>query len=168
MCRRNSSPRPLPVAAPGISPGTSAIDERVAAGLHHAQVGHQGGERVVGDLRPGRGQHRDQRGLAGRREADQADVGHALELQHHVELVAGLAELGEAGRLAPGVGQRRVAPPAATAAGHLEGGAGADQVGQHLAVRGLHHGAVRHLQDQVGAVGAVPVVARAAACRCRP
>ena len=29
--------------------------EGVVAGLHHAEVGHQGGERVVGDLRPGRG-----------------------------------------------------------------------------------------------------------------
>ncbi len=36
---------------------------------------HQRGERVVGDLRPGRRQRRDQRRLARRREPDQPDVG---------------------------------------------------------------------------------------------
>ena len=110
MWRRNSRPRPLPVAAPGIRPGTSATVNDVLAGLHHAQVRHQGGERVVGDLRLGRRDDRDQRRLAGRREADQPDVGDALELEDDVELLAGLTELGEAGRLAAGVGQRRRCP----------------------------------------------------------
>ncbi len=145
MCRRNSSPSPLPVAAPGISPGTSATVKVWLSDPDHAEVRHQRGERVVGDLRLGRGDHRDQRRLAGRREADQADVGDALELQHDVQLLARLAELGEARRLAPGVGQRGVAPAAAAAPGHLEGRAGADHVGEHRAVRGLHDRAVGHL-----------------------
>ena len=39
------------------------------AGADHAEVGHQRGERVVGDLRAGRRHRRDQRRLARRREA---------------------------------------------------------------------------------------------------
>src|SRR5690606_1118934 len=68
-----------------------------------------GGERVVGDLWPGRRERGDQRGLAGRGEADQAHVRDALELQHHLDRLAGLAELGEAGGFAAGV--RRAALP---------------------------------------------------------
>ncbi|BCJ51603.1 hypothetical protein Asp14428_30780 [Actinoplanes sp. NBRC 14428] len=136
--------------------------EGQVAGLDDAQVRHQGGERVIGDLRLGGGDDRDQRRLAGRREADQADLGDALELQHHVEVVAGLAQLGEAGNLAPGVGQRGVAATAATAPGHLEGGARADQVGDDLALEGLDDRAVRDLDHQVAAVGAVSVVAHPA------
>jgi hypothetical protein len=122
--------------------------EGLVAGLHHAQVGHQRGERVVGDLRLGRGHHRDQRRLAGRREADQAHVGDALELEHHVERSPGSPSSAKPGTLRRGVGQRGVARAAAAAAGHLEAGARADQVGQHLAVRGLHDRAVRHLSTR--------------------
>ena len=83
--RRNSSPRPLPRWAPGIRPGTSAMVNRADAGRDHTEVGHQRGEGVVGDLRPGRGEHGDQRGLARRREADQRDVGERLQLQDDVD-----------------------------------------------------------------------------------
>ena len=76
--------------------------ERRLAGGDHAEVGHQRGERVVGDLGPGPGDGGDQAGLAGAREADQPDVGDHLELEHDLELVAGLAEQREAGRLALG------------------------------------------------------------------
>ena len=85
------------------------------AGGDHAEVRHEGRERVVGDLRPGRGQHRDQRRLARRREPDQPDVGDRPQLEHQVDLVAGLAEQREAGRLA-GLGRERGVAEAAAAA----------------------------------------------------
>src|ERR1017187_3448723 len=46
---------------------------------------------------------------------------------------------------------------AARAGGGYEPAAGADEIGEDLAVRGLHLGPVRHRDDQVGAVGAGPV-----------
>ena len=113
--RRKSWPSPRPSLAPSIRPGDVGDGERGVAGGHHTEVGHQRRERVVGDLRPGPRQRRDQAGLAGAREADQADVGDHLELEDHAEVVAGLAEQREAGGLALGRGQRRVAE-AATAA----------------------------------------------------
>ncbi len=81
-------------------PGHIGHRERHVAGADDAEVGHERGERVVGDLGPGRGDDRDQRRLAGRREADQPNVGDALQLEDDVELVARFAELGEARRLA--------------------------------------------------------------------
>jgi hypothetical protein len=137
--------------------------ERDVAGADHTQVGHQRGERVVGDLRPGCRHRGDQRRLAGRGEPDQPDVGDALELDDGVERLAGLAEQREARRLAPGVGQRGVAEAALAAVGEDDAGAGADEVGDHLAVRGADHGAGRDVQHAVLAAGAVPVAALAGA-----
>ena len=129
-------------------------DELDVAGLDHAEVRDQGGERVVGDLRPGRRHRRDQRGLAGIGEADQPDVGYRLQLEDEVVALPRLALEREPGRLAPRRGQRRVAQAAAAAGGGHEPGADADQVGQHFAVGRLDLGPVRHRDDQVGAVGA--------------
>ena len=123
MCRRKSRPSPRPSDAPGISPGTSAMVNTCSPARDHAELRHQRGERVVGDLRPGRGQRRDQRRLAGRREADQPDVGHRAQLQHQVAGLARLAEQREPGRLAGRGGQRGVAQPAAAAGGGHEPGA---------------------------------------------
>ena len=144
-------------------PGHVGDGERRVAGRDHPEVGDQGRERVVGDLGPGPRDRRDQARLAGAREADETDVGDDLELEHDLELVAGLAEQREAGRLALGRRQRGVAEPAAAALGDDELGAGADHVGEDVALRVRHHGAVGHRQHQVGAVAAVLVVARAVA-----
>ena len=131
--------------------------ERHVAGAHDPEVGHQRGERVVGDLGP-RARHRgDQRRLAGAGEADQPDVGDHLELETDLDLVAGLTEEGEAGGLALAAGQRGVAEPAATALGDHHLGAGADHVGEDLAAGGLDQRAVGHGQDQVAAVCTVAV-----------
>src|SRR6478609_4330457 len=70
------------------------------AGGDHAEVGDEGGERVVGDLGPRSRDRGDQRRLAGAREADQADVGDDLELEAYDELVAGLTQQREPGSLA--------------------------------------------------------------------
>jgi hypothetical protein len=53
----------------------------VAAGLHDAEIGFEGGEGVVGDLGPRGGDAGDQGGLAGVGEADQADVGEKFQLE---------------------------------------------------------------------------------------
>ena len=133
--RRNSWPRPRPSLAPSIRPGTSATVYVVSPARDHAEVGDQRGERVVGDLGPGPRDRGDQARLAGAGEADQPDVGDHLELEHDLELVARLAEQREPGRLALGAGERGVAQAAATALGDDELGAGADEVGEHLAAR---------------------------------
>ena len=127
----------------------------------HAEVRHQGGERVVGDLRPRRGHGGDQRGLAGRREPDQADVGDALELDDGVEGLAGLPEQGEAGSLAAGVGQRGVAEPALAALGQHHAGAGADEVGDDPAVGRADDRSRGNAEDAVLAARAAAVAALA-------
>ena len=126
---------------------------------HDAQIGHQGRERVVGDLGPRPRHARDQAGLARAREAHQPDVGHHLELEHDVELVARLAQQREPGSLALGRRQRRVAEPTPATLGHDQLRAGPDHVGQHLAARVGHDRAVGDRQHQVPAVGAVAVAA---------
>ena len=92
---------------------------------------------------------------------DEADVGDALELDDGVEGLALLAEQGEAGGLAAGVGQRGVAEPALAALGEHDAGAGADEVGDDPPVGGADDGAGGHVQDLVLALGAVPVAALA-------
>ena len=132
-----------------------------------AELRHERGERVVGDLRPGRGQRRHQRRLARRREADEPDVGHRPQLQHELAGLAGLAEQGEAGGLARGGGERRVAEAAAAAFGGDEAGAGADEVDDHRARRVEHDRAVGHPELEVFGVGArlEPALALLAAAR---
>ena len=142
--------------------------ERHVTGADDAEVGHQGGERVVGDLGPRARHGRDQRRLAGAREADQADVGDDLELEAHVDLVAGLAEEREAGSLALGAGQRGVAEAAATALGDDHLGAGTDHVAEDLAVEGLDQRAVGHGEVHVAAVGTVAVDCPRRGHRARP
>jgi hypothetical protein len=138
--RRNSSPRDQ---ARDVGDGEADI-----AGLDDAQVRHQRGERVVRDLRAGRGERGDQGGLAGGRVAHQRDVGDGLQLQDDFLLVTGDAQQGEARGLALLRGQGRVAEATLAAGGGNVFGALADQVGQDPAVAGLHHGAFGHREDQ--------------------
>ena len=91
MWRRNWWPRPWPSCAPLIRPGHVGDDEAaIVAQRHDAEVGRERRERVVGDLRTRRGDPRDQRGLAGVGESDQADVGNQLQLQPKLLLFARL------------------------------------------------------------------------------
>ena len=83
---------------------------------HDAEVGLEGGERVVGDLGLGRRDAGDQRALADVGEPDEGDVGQELELEPEPALLAHLALLGEGRRPAP-VGQEPGVAPAALAAG---------------------------------------------------
>ena len=102
----------------------------------HAEVGLEGGERVVGDLRLGGGDRGDEGGLAHAGEAHQGDVGHQLELEPEPALLPHLALLGE-GRGPAAVRQEPgVAAPAAAALGRQPALARVEQVGEHHAVLG--------------------------------
>ena len=87
------------------------------AGLypHHAQIGEQGGEVVVGDLGLGLGYHGEQRGLAHVGEAHQPHVRQQLQFQDDIMGLAGESRLGKAGHLPGGSGEVAVAPAAPTA-----------------------------------------------------
>ena len=83
-------------------------------------------------------------------------------------LLAVLALLGEA-RRPPGVGQEAgVAAPALPAAGGEVAVAVAHEVGEQLAVAGLHLRALGHRDHEVGAAGAVALVARPVLARLGP
>ena len=81
----------------------------------HAQIGHEGREVVVGDLRTGCRCHAQQRGLADVRKADQTDVREQLELEHDVALDARQTRLRKARRLTGRGREMRVAPAAVAA-----------------------------------------------------
>ena len=150
-------PEALAAAGPGDQPGHVGDHELGVTRLDHAQVRGQRGERVIRDLGPGGRHGGDQRRLPRVRESHQASVRDGLQLKHQAQLAPGLSAQREAWRLAPGRRERRVPEAAAAALRGHEPGPGPDQVGQHLAVAGLHHGPVGHAQHQVGALGAVAV-----------
>ena len=85
---------------------------------YHPQVGHQGGEGVIGDLGPSCRKHRNQGALAGIGQADDANFSQQLELQLQQPLLP-LPALGELLRgpvaVAEVVG---IAQAAAAAKGH--------------------------------------------------
>ena len=85
MWRRNWTPRPEPRCAPSIKPGHVGYHERLLVRLlahrDHTQIRLQRGERIIGDLRPGGRDARDQRRLAGVRISDQADIGEQFQFQ---------------------------------------------------------------------------------------
>jgi hypothetical protein len=72
--------KPAASARPGHEPRDIRDGEDDVARLDDAEVGHERGEGVVGDLGLRSRHRRDQRGLAGIREADQRDVGDGLQL----------------------------------------------------------------------------------------
>ena len=108
--------QPLPCVRAFDQPGDVGHDEAaIVAQRHDAEVGRERGERIVGDLGTRRRDARDQRGLAGVGEADEADVGEQLQLQPEEPLFARLARLGAPRRAVGGRHEVRVAAPAAAA-----------------------------------------------------
>ena len=89
--------------------------------IHHAQVGVQGGEVVVGDFGVDLGHHAQQGALSHVGEAHQSHVRQQLQLQHHVVALAGQARLGKAGHLTGGGGEMLVAPAAPAALAQHKG-----------------------------------------------
>ena len=91
---------PGAVRSPGDQARDVGDDEALALlEAHDAQVRRERREGVVGDLRLGRGDRRDQRALAGVREADDADVREQFELEDEFELLPFLPRLRLARRL---------------------------------------------------------------------
>jgi hypothetical protein len=142
--------------------------ELVLVEAHDAEVGHQRGERVVGDLRLGRAHCRDQRRLARVREADDRGIGHELQLESQPAVLAVLALLGERGRPPRVREELRVAAAALPAPGCEPEIAVMQEVGQHRAVAVAHNRAFGDVDDQVGPARAVALVATPVHTRRRP
>jgi len=122
---------------------------------------------IARHLRARRGDARDQRRLAGVREAEQPHVGEHLQLEPQPALLPGLTGLDRERRLVGGSGEHRVAPPAAAALFGEPALAVLEQLGQHLAgVVVLHHRAER--QADLDVVAPLAVLARARAVRAAP
>ena len=85
--------------------------------LHDAEVRNFGGERIVGDFRPGARDAAEQRAFAGVRFADQADVGDDLQLEREPSRFAFAAGRGLARGLVRGRLEARVALAAFAAVG---------------------------------------------------
>lgn len=83
---------------------TGNVGEDGGAEVHFAdaQVGHERGERVVGDLGLGGADDAEQRALAGVRHADNSDVRDQLQFQVDPELLADHALLRHLRRAATG------------------------------------------------------------------
>lgn len=90
------------------------------AGHHYAEVRHERGERIIGDLRFGGAHRRDQARLACGRKAHQRHVGDGLEFEDDVAFLARLAQQCEARRTTGAIGQRRIAETTVAARGHDE------------------------------------------------
>ncbi len=111
-------------------------------------------ECIVGHLRPGVRDPRQKRRLPRVRKADERGVGEQLQVQLDVELVAGEADLGEAGHLARRAHETRVAAATGTATRENDARAGMREIGDQLvAVANLRPDGNPKLD--VGPVGAV-------------
>ena len=118
--------------------------------LHHAQVWHQGGERVVGHFGLGRRDRTNQRRLTGVGHAQQAHIRHHFHFQAQVTTVAFGARRG-APRRAVGRGFEVNVTQATTTTGrHQHDLPDLGHIGNHL--KGVfinHRGAYRHFYVQV-------------------
>ena len=168
----NQDSRPLDVAQERVAQagtGTRALDQarnvgdRRAARLlirgvedvaqvQDAEVGLERGERIVGDLGPGRGQRGKQRGLARVGKPHQTYVGDQPQLQADPALLPGFALLGVARSLMRGRGEVDVAQTALAAPRHHQGLFRGDEIAQKPAGLVLEDArARRHLESHVAA-----------------
>ncbi len=119
-------------------------DQLAILGLERSERRLERGERIVGHLRPGPGQPREQRGLARVRQPDETHVGQQLQLERDPSLVAGQPAFGEPGRLVGGAGEALVAAAARAASRHHRALPRPDQVvhgtvGLHARLRTRRH-----------------------------
>ncbi len=128
---------------------------------HHAEVGLEGGEGVVGDLGPGRRHPRDEGALAHVGEPDQGHVGHQGQFEPVPLLVALLPLLGEGRGPAAVAEEGGVALPAPPALAGQPAVARAGQVdqGRPVGLPGSGADGNRHLE--VGATGPALLLAPA-------
>ena len=136
-------PSPAPSCAPSINPGRSATTNVRPSSRPSFPVppsafttprfGSKRRERIVGDFRPRRGNHRNQRGLAGIRKTHQPDIGKQFQLQPQMTFLARMALFMLARRLVPGLRKMLVAATAASAVRNQHALAGRSQVRHGLA-----------------------------------
>ena len=125
---RKSWPRPGALAGALDEAGDVGDDELALGALERAEHRLERRERVRADLRRGARHAREQRRLAGVRDADEADVGEQLQAQVDPALLADEPALGEPRRLARGRREALVAAPARAAARDDDALAGHDEV----------------------------------------
>jgi hypothetical protein len=130
--------------------GNVGHDEFVPVDADDAEVRDQGGERVVGDLRPGVRDGGEEGGLAGVRQAHKSRIGDQFQAQPDRALDALLPRIG-AGRGAVGRGfEAQVAPAAVAALGQQHALPDAGEVGKDgLFVLVQDLGAERDLEGDV-------------------
>ncbi len=169
--RRKAWPRPAPWLAPSMRPGH--VGDRRAplvllAEIEHPEVRLEGRERVVGDLRPGRGERREEGRLARVRQPDEADVGDQPELEADPALLARLALLGVLRGPVGRRGEVDVAEPPTAAPGDHGQLLDRDEVGDELAARVVVDGRPRwDREDEIAAGLAVTARATPRAARRR-
>ena len=166
-CARKSWPRPAPSLAPSIRPGMSASTSWRSLAFEHAEHRRERRERIVGDLRRGARQPREQRGLAGVRQPDEADVGEQLQLQLEPPFLARQAALGKARRLAGGRREALVAL-AARAAARRRSRAGPRRAAPSDARRARRPRPRRRRRSRCPAARAIVSVSPSAPWRCEP
>ena len=83
--------------------------------IHHAQIGIQSGEMIVGNLGMSLAHHTKERGFSYIGEAHQPHIRQQLQLQDHIMALTGQTRLGKTGYLPGGGGKMLVAPAAAAA-----------------------------------------------------
>ena len=142
-------------------------DVRILTGTHHAEVRHERGKRIVGDLGTGGTHARDERRLTHRGKAHERGIGHKLHLELNPVLLGRFAQLSERGRATHRRHKVGIAQTAGATGRHDNALAVVHQVG-NLEHRGLrlgielaHHGAHGNLQDQVLAALAIATSALA-------
>ena len=129
--------------------------------IHHAQIGEEGGEVVVGDLGLSPADHAEQRGLTHIGETYQSHISQQFQFQNNLAALAGVARLGKAGDLPGGGGEVLVAPAAPAALAEDEGGVIRHIVDDLLGGGVPDDGAPGDPQDQVRAVSAGATLAAA-------
>ena len=116
-CARKSCPRPAPSLAPSIRPGMSATTSWRSSPSSTPEHRLERRERVVGDLRRGPRQPREQRGLARVGQPHETDVRQQLQLQLEPSLLSGRPRSAKRGAWRVGGREALVAPaPGAPAA----------------------------------------------------
>ena len=117
---------------------------------HHAEVGVQGGERVVGNAGPRVGDGGDQGRFTRIGHAQQADVGEHLELKLEIFFVTGPTRCFLARRPVDRAFEAHIAKTAITTLGNGDHLTWCQQLEQHLAgFRIGNDGAHRHLERDV-------------------
>ena len=144
------------LAGPLDEAGDVGADKACAlAHRHDAQRRHQRGKVVVCNFRLCGADGGDEGGLAHIGEADEAHIRDELQLEGHLNVLAGHTGLCKLGDLAGGGGKVCVAVAAATALSNGDRGVVGQVCDNKTALCVLDHGAQRHLDDQIFGIFAV-------------